>query len=166
MTIKEHLVDIPFSGGTMTIIDTSRKNRPAGLKKPYEYILPQEDVNKLFDELKVFLKPHEGWLKRYSKTKTCQFASIDKKNLSLGVKLNLFILAHAPGLMGPPPTVEDKEHWEHYTSGVNKAEWDKLCKDIQDTFFKYLGKDARIYAEPFYKDKKFQARLQIYIAYK
>lgn len=166
MTIKEHLVDVPFFGGSMTVIDTHRKNRPANLKKPYEYILPQKDVDMLVDELQAILKPHMGWTKRYSKTKTCQYASINKVALAHGVRLDLFILAHARGLTGPVPSTSDKEQWEGYTHGVKKTEWDKLRKDIQAVFFKYLGKDARIYAEPFSKDKKFQAVLRLYIAYK
>lgn len=144
MTIKEHLVDVQTSIGVVTYIQTERKNRPKGLRKPYEYILPIKDANSLYQELKTLLKPYE---------KTCQCAGASKKNVSYGMKLNLFVLGYVPGFCG------DDE------CGLNRKEWQSLCKEIQEIFYKFLGKDARIYAEKFTKTEKFQARFETYIAY-
>lgn len=145
MSIKEHLVDVPSNVGIITVIDTSRKNRPKGLRKPYEYILSTQDGKKLYDELNVLLDTQKS---------LCQFASVSKKSLSLGVRLDVFVLAYTPGLCG-----------KHDECGLTRIQWKELCKGIQEILFKYLGKDARIYADRYTKKDKFQARIEIYIAY-
>jgi hypothetical protein len=145
MSIQEHLVDVPSNVGTITIIDTSRKNRPEGLRKPYEYILSTQDGKTLYDELNVLLNTQKN---------ICQFAAVTKKSLSLGMRLDVFVLAYTPGLCG-----------EHDECGLTRIQWKELCKGIQEILFKYLGKDARIYADRYTKKDKFQARIEIYIAY-
>lgn len=146
MSIKEHLVDVPTNVGIVTFIDTSRKNRPKGLRKPYEYVVSIEDGKKLYDELKALLKPQE---------QACQCAGVNRKALSRGVRLEVFVLGYTPGLCGPN---DDR-------TGLQKAQWQTLCKDVQNILFKYLGKDARIYADRYSKKDKFQARIEAYIAY-
>lgn len=145
MSIKEHLINIPTNVGTITIINTSRKNRPKGLKKPYEYVISIKDGKNLYDELNELLKPYQ---------KICQCASVYKKSLSIGIKLNVFVLAYAIGLCG-----------KNDECGLNKKQWNELYKNIQNIIFKYLGKDARIYADRYTKKDKFQARIETYIAY-
>ena len=144
--MNEHLVDVQTNIGTVTLIQTVRKNRPKGLKRPYEYILPLRKCTELYYELSMLLRPYN---------KICQCAFVSKKSISRGIRLNLFVLGYVAGLCGPKDS----------RTGINKKEWESLCKKVQDIFFKYLGKDARIYMEDFVEKDKFQMRFETYIAY-
>lgn len=145
MSIKEHLVDIPSNVGVVTFIDTSRKIRQPGLRKPYEYEISIQDKNNLLNELNSLLDQHK---------KTCQCAGVGVKTLSLGIRIDVFVLAYTPGLCG-----------EVDECGINRIQWKELCKGIQDILFKYLGKDARIYSDRYTKKDKFQARITAYLAF-
>jgi hypothetical protein len=56
MSRTEHLVDVPTNVGTITYIETRRKNRPAGLRKPYEYVLPMKEAKALCAELRAGMR--------------------------------------------------------------------------------------------------------------
>lgn len=144
MSRKEHLVDIPTSVGPITVIDTSRKTRPVGLRKPYEYVLPVKDANALAQKLRDALKGSE------SKGFQCGLAS--RKGLARGIRLDYFLLGYRVGLCGD-------------SKGVSPALYGETVRAVQRLLMKYLGKDARVYAEPYSQDDKFQSRFETYIMF-
>ena len=141
----DHLHDIPTNIGIVTFIQTTRQNRPKGLKKPYEYILPLKKANALYEGLRNYIKP---------KAAAYQCALVSKKGLSKGIKLGVFLLGYKPGLCGPGD------------DGVLPNEWVETCNHVQDLLTKYLGEDAKIYADEYTEDEKFQVLFETYIAYK
>lgn len=145
MSIKEHLVDVQTNIGVITYIETTRKNRPAGLKKPYEYILTKKQFDRFYAAVQAYLKPWERKL---------QCAGISKKAVSKGVRLDLFVLGYKPGLCGDP------------NEGVTRKEWQTICRELQDLFWKHLAKDANLYSEQYAAEDKFQSRLNTYVAFK
>lgn len=145
MATKQHLVEVETNVGTLVFIETKRKNNPDKLKQPYEYILPVEKVKKFQMELNDLLRPYKT---------ICQHAGVSSKTISFGIKLNVFVLAYTPGLCGSSRDV-----------GVRRSAWRQLCRDLQALVSSYLGKDAKIYADSYSMDEKFQARFQCVIAY-
>ena len=143
MSQKEHLHEIPTHIGTITVIGTVRKNRPAGLRKPYEYSLSIKDSEALVKEMRAGIKGVRGF----------QCAGVGKKGLARGIKLDFFLLGYRPGLCG-----DDEE-------GVSREVYGKTVGALQQALTKYLGKDARVYAEPYSLKKKFEARFETYIQF-
>ena len=68
-----------------------------------------------------------------------------------GIRLNLFLLGYKFGYCGDPD------------EGISRKDWQQITKKVQEIYFKYLGKDARIYAEKYTVEDKFQARHETYI---
>jgi len=144
MSQKEHLHEIPTSIGPITVIGTERKNRPAGLRKPYEYVVPLTAAEALVKELRSGLKDAEG--------KGFQCSLVSRKGLTRGIKLEIFLLGYRPNLCGDP-------------TGVSPALYGETVRLVQRTLNKCLGMDARMYAEPYSNDRKFQARFETYIMF-
>lgn len=144
MSRKEHLCVVPTNVGTITVIGTTRKNRPAGLRKPYEYVLPIRGANTLVKELRDALKDAERNGFQCSMAKT--------KAVSRGIKLELFLLGYRPGLCGTP-------------EGVSKALYGETVRAVQRALTSHLGLDARVYADPYSQDDKFQMRFETYVMY-
>lgn len=142
MSRKEHLVDIPTNVGTITVIETTRKNRPKGLRRPYEYVLPLKEAKALHDGLRDALKDAESL--------GFQCSLVSRKGLSYGIRLHVFLLGYRPGLCGTP-------------EGVSPSLWGETVRAVQRLLTKHLGRDARVYAEPYSQDDKFQARFETYI---
>lgn len=142
MSQKEHLVNISTTTRTITVIETRRKNRPEGLRKPYEYVLSMKEVEALCDELRAGLKDAES--------KGFQCSLVSRKGLTKGIWLSFFLLGYRPGFG---------------TAGVSPTLWGETVRVVQRLLTKYLGKDARVYAEPYSNDKKFQARFETYIMF-
>ena len=148
MSMTEHLHDIPTSVGIMTVIATSRRSgRPLGLKKPYEYVLPFAQTRAIVKDLATGLEARGG-------EDLFQCVLVEWKPLKNGIRLHLWVLGFRPGLCGP------SEH-----AGVSRENWDNTCKFLQDTLFRYLGEDARMYSEPYSEDRKFQLRFDTYVMY-
>lgn len=151
---QQHLHNVPTNVGEVTLIHVARQNRPAGLKKPYEYVLSIEQVNALFDELKALIKP--------GNSKGLQCAGLWKKATTKGIRLNVFCLGFRVGLCGDHPD---------NARGVTAEYWTEICEGIQNILQKFLGEDAKIYAEPYVENEpamghhKFQARFETYIMY-
>jgi hypothetical protein len=136
--------DIPSNVGIITVLVTERQNRPAGLRKPYEYILPCAIAERKYKAIRDFLKEHG------EEKFQCSYAS--KKGLSRGMKFNLFLLGYSPALCGP-----DKR--------CTREEWEQAVVKTQEMVHDMLGPDARMYIDSFDPNKKFQARFETYIAY-
>lgn len=98
---------------------------------------------KFYDALKALTDPIKS---------KAQCVYLDKKVLSKGFKLKLFVLGYKPDYC-------DGDH-----SGITKKEWEILCKSIQKLFYDNLGKDSKIYAERYTINDKFQIRMETYIA--
>lgn len=139
-----HLHEVDTNVGKCTFIATVRANRPKGLRKPYEYVLPLEKAKSLYNDLKALLKGKEP---------AYQHAGVWKKGLTRGMKLNVFCLAYKPGFCGPGE------------GGTDRKDWEETCRAIQDVLFNYLGEDAAIYADRYCEDDKFQVTYKTYIAY-
>lgn len=142
--------------GELGYVGVYRQNRPEGLKKPYEYVLPTAKAKKLYDDLaKLFKGLEMGYgKKRDAEGDKLQCAGPSKKSVSQGMRLNVFALGYTYGLCG-----EEGE-------GCSQEFWEDLCEKFQDTLVKYLGPDALIYAEPYSKEEKFEARFETYIMFK
>lgn len=137
---------VQASGLTLEVIDTSRKNRPPGLRKPYEYILPKAAADLGYKTLHDFLK---GWERDRSKF---QHAAAWKKGLTKGFKLKVFVLGYTKGLCGD-------------TTGVSREEWMVVTTRVKEILVSWLGKDARAYVDKFTKTDKFGLHFEAYIAY-
>jgi hypothetical protein len=144
MSQKEHLVDVQTNIGTITYVETTRKNRPDGLRKPYEYVLPMKRAKELSEELRAGLKD--------SHEKGFQCSLVERKGLASGIRLHVFVLGYKPGLCGA-------------NDGVSPALWGETVRGVQRLLTGYLGKDARAYVEPYSNDKKFQLRFETYVMY-
>lgn len=149
--MSKYLKKVHCDGLEIQYIEISRQNRPKNLPKPYEYVLSIAKTNALVEKLKKFLDPKEvpNDFAKNPKPKPngiYQFAGVRKKNISKGIKINVFVLGNS--------------------DEATKEQWDETCKFVQDQFYKYLGKDAEIYAEKFSETRKFQARFETYIMYK
>ena len=144
MSHKDMWVTYPSNVGPITVIETRRKNRPAGLRKPYEYVLPMKEVNELVSELRAALKG--------LKEKGFQCAGVTRKGLAKGVKIDFFILGYKPGLCGSP-------------EGVTLPQWEYVTNLVQDILTAYLGADAKAYIEPYSMIEKFQSRWEAYVMY-
>jgi hypothetical protein len=143
------LVDVPTtSGPVLTVIETARKNRPAGLNKPYEYVLRRTVADSKFKSLQDYLRRRDMDVRKF------QYCAICRKTLAKGFRLNLFILGYTKGLCGNP----DK--------GVTRQEWTNVCAKTQKALFGMLGQDAKAYIDEFSDSKKFQMRFEAYVAYK
>lgn len=143
--IKKVKVDTHIGELELGIISTERTNRPKGLKQPYEYILPLAKATKSLRDLKKFLNSQDE-----AKFQCC---GLFTKAVSKGIRVSVFILSY------------NIDHSVDKT-GCTETEWNELTKETQEKLFAILGKDAEMYIEPFTKERKFQARLQTYIAYK
>lgn len=138
------IVTVESNIGPISYINTSRKTRPAGLRKPYEYVVPKKNADTKYAALRDFLKSQ-------SREKfQCSYAS--KKGVSKGFKLNVFLLGYKVGLCGD-------------RSGCTPEEWDALTKQTQNMIFDMLGNDAEMYIDAYSADDKFQARIETYVAY-
>ncbi len=146
MRIRANIRTVQSNVGNIEIIDTRRKNVPEGLRKPYEYRLTTADCVNLYEGLRELLKP---WQLK------CQFASVQRKLLTRGIRLNVFVLAYTPGFCGDA----DAE------TGVRRLQWRGMCKQLENVLINFLGEDAQMYAEPYNTSDKFQARFETYIAY-
>lgn len=146
MRIKANTRIVQSNIGDIEIIDTRRKCVPAGLRKPYEYSMTTADCVNLYEELRELLKPWQA---------SCQFASVQRKLLTRGIRLNVFVLAYTPGRCGDTAAV----------TGVRRLQWRGMCKQLENVLINFLGADAQMYADPYSTSDKFQARFETYIAY-
>jgi hypothetical protein len=144
-------VTYPSAIGPITVIETRRKNRPVGLRKPYEYVLPLIEVNEIVSELRTALRGPTAPTMRAS-CGVFQCAEVSCKRLARGVKIDFFILGYRPGFCGA-------------TTGVTLPQWESVTKLVQDILTSYLGDDALAYIEPYSEDRKFQSRWEAYIMY-
>lgn len=145
MDHKDMWVTYPSSIGPITVIETRRKAKPAGLCRPYEYVLPMKEINNLVAELRAALKDLDD--------QGFQCSLVDRKGLTKGVRLHFFVLAFRKDLCGPSD------------GGVTRQQWEDVTKLVQGILTKYLGEDAVAYIEPYSEDDKFQSRWQAYIMY-
>ena len=146
MRIRANTRTVQSNVGNIEIIDTRRKCVPAGLRKPYEYRLTTAACVNLYAELHDLLRPWQA---------ACQFASVQRKLLTRGIRLNVFVLAYTPGSCGAVDTV----------TGVRRLQWRAICKQLENVLINFLGEDAQMYADPYSTSDKFQARFETYIAY-
>lgn len=146
MRIKANTRTVQSNVGNIELIDTRRKRVPAGLRKPYEYSLTTADCVNLYDSLQELLRPWQA---------ACQFASVQRKPLTHGIRLNVFVLAYTPGLCGDADAA----------TGVRRLQWRGMCKQLENVLINFLGEGAQMYAESYSTSDKFQARFETYIAY-
>ena len=128
--------------GVLTVVDTSRKNRPKDLPKPYDYILSIKEVEHLYKELKTKEKE--------LKTKNVCMALVTKKPLSKGMKVGFWCSAYGDH-------VSEK--------GISPKNWEETCEWLQKTLLSYLGPDAQAYFQNV-SNRRFQMRFETYIAYR
>lgn len=119
----------------ISLIDTSRKNRP-NIRKPYEYICKKNE--KKFVEAVKKLVP------------SSQYVVVYTKNKKYGYLLKIWALSCAKGFI-------------ERDVGTTEKEWNVAVEKIQHKLFKFLGQDAILYAEPFNKKAKFQLSFETYV---
>jgi hypothetical protein len=139
-----------------------KSRRPAGLKRPYEYVLTTAAFSKFWKSLmkqkELLEKTVDG--KKLSHDSNGKFngkfqcAHIAKKPISCGVRLDIFVLGYKLGLTGDQ-------------SGVTKPEWDAAVKAVQQILTDALGQDAEAYVQEWNPSpRKFEIRFETYIAFK
>lgn len=136
--------DMWVTYGDVTVIETKRKNRPAGLRKPYEYVLSLKDADLFITELRFATKALEN--------QGFQFGGVTRKGLTRGYKVDFFLLGYEPD--------------SGDTDGVSRKQWEEVTTLVQSILTKYLGPDAEAYIEPYSSSEKFQARWEAYVMYK
>jgi hypothetical protein len=144
-TGPEFIRTLDTNVGKMDVIVTERQNRPAGLRKPYEYILPRKEAEAKYKAIFTYL--------RSQSQRKFQFASASKRGLSRGMKMNIFLLGYEPGATGDG-------------TGCTAEEWNELTGKTQAMVHDMLGPDARMYIDPHRSKDKFQARIETYIAFR
>ena len=134
--MKEFVKEIPTNIGVVEIIEISRKNRPLGLRKPYEYLLPRAKFENKYKKLQ-----------NYCKTNANGFQHLDiwQKGLTKGTRITFFALSHA--------------------DDVSKKQWNGVCAEVQKLLQNMLGPDAKMYVEPWNKENKFQAQYEAYLMF-
>jgi hypothetical protein len=162
MSNSDHLIDVPTAIGPVTIISVRRKNKPVDLPKPYEYVLTVKQVEtlhskmaKLFDGMDDCNESHEAARKHLPEPSIpgkLQQASIHKKAISKGIRYEVFLLGFSTESRPP--------------RGVTKKQWNEAVAKTQKLLKDTLGKDAKMYIDPFTTERKFQARFSAYIMYR
>lgn len=112
MSNKEHLHNIETNVGTVTIIQTVRKNRPTDLRKPYEYKVPATKCQKLLKELNDFLKPLSN---------NYQYASAWYSPCKYGIRFNLFLMGYSV----------TSSNWKKTCDHIQKVLFKYLGKDAR-----------------------------------
>lgn len=142
---KEHLHKVESNIGTLTVIQTIRKNKPKNLKRPYEYVLPIKKAR----ELNTLIK---ATIKKYG----IQITFLDTKSVTYGQRFSIFLLGNC--------TEISKKDWIKVNNDLEKVLQKFLGKDARlytedyNTNFNKIGHINAPY--------KFQARFQTYIAFK
>ena len=114
-----------------------------GLRKPYQFELPANTAKALVADLKVWLKP-------YSKKLQCDL--VDKKTVTYGIKLDIFLLGYKSGFTGDE-------------TGLKAQEWESITSRIRILLQSTLGENVLMYVDPWNETSKFQARFETYIKY-
>lgn len=115
--------------------------RQTKLPKPYQYELSVGKGRSLIEEIKKICAPFRNKL---------QCVLIEKKLLSRGVRIDVFLLGFCPGFCGDD-------------MGVTKEEWDNITSLISKEL--EILPDVPLYVEDWSNERKFQLRLETYILF-
>lgn len=140
-------VDVPTNVGTITLINTSRRNRPAGLRKPWDYVMRIEEVKALVNEMKGFLVP----------IKELQFPSEDQK-VSYPNRPNADQVFRSQYPLWKPRVsvfITDKLHIgasvhfsvETTSHVVTQNQWNSIQSGMQNILTNHMGDDAESFKE-------------------
>jgi hypothetical protein len=150
MANTETTTDILTNVGTITVIDTSRKNKPKGIKRPFEYVMKISEVKALADETKTFMS---------------QFAELPEPSESQKVDYPLRpdqdkVFRSRYPLSKPRIWlhVRDKLHSgstlhvsiETSSFVVTQRQWQAICTGLQAILTKHLGEDAKLFSDGYF----------------
>lgn len=111
------------------------------LRHPYEHALTEEQWKELY-----------AALRRVCKSAKLQCDLVDRKPITYGYKINVFLLGYRPGLCGDGGTSE----------GITQLEWDALTSTLRHVI-KSAVPSAVIHPEAWSSVKKFSFRWETYI---
>lgn len=131
----------PERGPSITILVPPVRN--SGLRKPYQYQTTTAEFRKLKQDAKTIAEQFGNNL---------QCAGVDSKPVTYGARLDIFLLGYKPGHTGT-------------TTGVTRAQWEKVTTELCDRLKQSLGEDIAVYIEPWTAERKFQARFETYIMF-
>jgi hypothetical protein len=151
MANTETTTDIETNVGTITIINTTRRNKPKGLKRPFDYVMKISEVKALADELNVYvsqfadlptplesqkvdypLRPDQDQVFRseYPLSKPRIYFDVSNK-LHSGATLHVSI--------------------ETSSFTVTQRQWNSICTGLQAILTKHLGEDAKLFSYEYFE---------------
>jgi hypothetical protein len=150
MANTETTTDIQTNVGTITVINTSRRNKPKGIKRPFDYVMKISEVKALADETKAFIS---------------QFAELpvpqesQKVNYPLRPDQDQVFRSEYP--LSKPRiwlNVSDKLHSgstfhvsiETSSFVVTQRQWNAICTGLQAILTKHLGEDAKLFSDEYF----------------
>lgn len=151
MANTETTTDIQTNVGTITVINTSRRNKPKGIKRPFDYVMKINEVKALADELKIFISqfadlslPLESQKVDYpirpdqDQVFRCEY-SLNKPRIWLHVSDKL----HSGATF----------HVSIKTSSfeVTQKQWNAIYTGLQEILIKHLGEDAKLYFNDYFE---------------
>lgn len=151
MVNTETTRDIQTNVGTITVINTSRRNKPKGLKRPFEYVMKISEVKAFTDEIKAFIsqfaelplplesqkvdypvRPDQSQVFRtkYQLSKPCIWFHVSDK-LHSGATLHVSI--------------------ETNSFEVTQRQWQTIHTGLQAILIKHLGEDAKLFSNEYFE---------------
>lgn len=127
--------------GPVERIDTGRTNRPAKLRRPYEYVAGMAETGAFAAEMRDFEKSVRGDLRN---------SYTEFKLLGYGRRVTISFSAWPLGSKQWRPT--DPVSW-----------WEALRKYVQGQVTTLLGPDARLFFEPLARDRAARMRFDTYV---
>lgn len=116
----------------------------AKLCRPYQFVAKLK-------ETETFLKNLRNALKPYAEPLQCQL--VDKKPISKGIRLTIFVLGKQPHYSGDG------------SPGISKKQWQQISNIVKTHIQGLLGEKAVILIDPWNKSSKFSITFETYIQY-
>ena len=143
--------DIPTNVGIITVINTSRRNKPKGLKYPWDYILKINQVKAFVDEMDTFLRPYA----------TINEPTEDQK-VTYPEKPGNDQVYRSPWALTKPRVYAYATKKLHQGAAVffslesssfylTSAQWETICMGMQEIITKYLGSDAYCFSHDYFR---------------
>ena len=126
-----------------------RRKRPAGLPRPYEYVLSLKELTLLYELL-------SGLTPQFAPV--TKFYAVSKTPIKHGVVLDVRTVAHAA-------RVRRDQFGDPLERPITKTAWRELTERTQTLLLVMLGKDAVVRADPFKTTGMFSLSFSAYIAY-
>ena len=151
MANTDTTTDVHTNIGVITMINTTRRNRPKTLRKPWDYVLTIGAVGCMVDEMKAAIIP----LKEIQ-------SPLESQKVNYPARPNsdqVFRSEYPEWKPRVHTAVRDKlhsgaeVHFSVETSSfeVTPNQWNSLCNTMQSILTKHLGEDAILYRDNYFE---------------